>query len=94
MSTNTGMEGLPDDVEHNNVRGSGKHPDSPKADVDTRPPHVQQVILENGKAPELKIKRSEKQENNSISKISQEGGRGDLLTTSIDKNLDPFIKNF
>ena len=59
------MEGLPDDVEHNDIRGSGKHPDSPKADVDTRPSHVQQVILQNVNAPELKIERSEKLENKS-----------------------------
>lgn len=43
----TGVEGLPDDVEHNELWGRRKHPDPPKAYVDAGPTHVQQVILEN-----------------------------------------------
>ena len=42
----TGVEGLPDDVEHNELWGRRKHPDPPKAYVDAGPTHVQQVILE------------------------------------------------
>ena len=42
-----GVEGLPDDVEQNDVWRRRKHPDPPKAYVDARPAHVQQVNVVN-----------------------------------------------